>query len=355
MNTRVNFTIDYLSYLDKADSIPATIANPELMLALYRSMVQLRTFDEKAVKLQRTGKLGTYASTLGQEAVSVGYGHAMQSDDVLAPYYRDYGAMIQRGTSMTEILRYWGGDERGSNYANNPEDFPICVPIATQNLHAIGVAKAMQYRKQARAVVTTIGEGGTSEGNFYEAVNCAGAWNLPVVFIVNNNQWAISVARDVQTGCQTIAQKAIAGGVDGLQVDGNDALAVYHASAQALEKARRGDGPTVIEAITYRLCDHTTADDATRYRSKEELDAAWDVEPIKRLREYLIANKHWDDASEKALLAECKTDIEKAVDAYLTTPKAPVTDMFDYLYAELPEGMIDQRDTAAFYGENYGK
>lgn len=357
MTSATKFAVDYIGFIDSngevTQDLPDCLNDSALIHSLYRLMMLTRTFDDKAIKLQRTGKLGTYPSILGQEAVSVGYGRAIQANDILVPYYRDQGAQIQHGTSMVDILRYWGGDERGSYYGGHSEDFPISVPIATQNLHAAGVAKAIQYRKQHRAVVTTIGEGGTSEGDFYEALNVAGAWKLPLVFIVNNNQWAISVARAAQTGCETIAQKAIAGGIHGYQVDGNDVLAVYHTSMLALERARNGEGASLLEAITYRLGDHTTADDATRYRTTLELEQAWQQEPISRLKRFMENYYQWSDAAETALKEECRHEVDAAVELYLNTVKAPITDMFDYLYATLPEQLIEQRETALYYGETH--
>lgn len=347
------FTIYYLQYLSADGSttqgLPGFV-NQNSLTDLYIKMLELRQFDTKTINLQRTGKLGTYASTLGQEAISVGIGAAMQPEDLLAPYYRDYGAQFQRGVSMVDILRYWGGDERGSCFANCKEDFPISVPIASQCLHATGMAKAIQYRKQKRAVVTTCGEGGTSKGDFYEAINLAGAWNLPVVFVVNNNQWAISVPRDSQTGCKTIAQKAIAGGFEGLQVDGNDVIAVQQSVATALEKARNGHGPTLIEALSYRLCDHTTADDASRYRSKEELDNAWQQEPIKRLRAYMQSQGWWDDAKEATAIAAAAEKVNAAVNTYVTTPKQSIDSIFDFMYAELSPDLIQQKAYANRFG-----
>ena len=356
MSTVAKFEITYNQFLDKEgcpqQALPGFANDAAFITRLYETMVLTRLFDDKAIKLQRTGKLGTYPSTLGQEAVSVGYGSAMTKEDVMVPYYRDYGAQFWRGIAMAEILRYWGGDERGSNFANSREDFPISVPIASQVLHGVGIAKAFQYRHQKRAVVTTIGDGGTSEGDFYEAVNLAGTWDLPIVFVIINNQWAISVPREAQTKTKTIAQKGIAGNVPGEQVDGNDIFAVYHATSKALEKAKTGGGPSIIEAITYRLCDHTTADDAKRYRSEQELNNAWDEEPIKRLRLYMEQQNMWSDEKEQTLLTNCKTNIEQAVSDYLTTPKASVADMFDYMYAELPKTLQQQKAYAlALEGE----
>lgn len=346
------FAIEYYQYL-KADGtlsqpLPKDLDNKDL-LELYRLMHLLRTFDNRALNLQRVGKLGTYAGTLGQEAIGVAIGYAMNKEDVLVPYYRDYGAQYQRGVAFHKILQYWGGDERGSDF-DNAEDFPICVPIASQSVIATGVAYAIKYRQQKRAVVTTIGEGGTSEGDFYEAINVAGAWNLPMVFVVNNNQWAISVPRSQQTGTPTIAQKAIAGGFNGEQVDGNDVIAVYERIRVALEKARNGGGPTLIEAITYRLCDHTTADDASRYTPEAELKAAWLKEPLVRLRTYLMAQKCWDETKEEKLLQACRQAIDKDVDIYLNIVPAPVTDIVDYMYARWPESLKDQRETLVQFG-----
>jgi len=330
MTTVATFTVDYTRYLDPdsqlVSSLPAFAENSENLLSLYRLMTLTRTFDTKAIALQRTGKMGTYASCLGQEAVFAGIGFALEPTDVYVPYYRDYATLLQRGVKITEFLTFWGGDEGGNNFANNKEDMPFCVPIASQCLHAAGIAKAIQYRRQKRAV--------------------AGAWKLPVVFIVNNNQWAISVSRTLQTGASTIAQKAIAAGLPGVQVDGNDVIAVADAVSRALTKARNGEGATVIEAITYRLCDHTTADDASRYVPAEELQRAQAEEPLRRLRHYLANQGHWSEPQEKALIQECQAQVQAEVDTYMSRTPPPVTNMFDYHYAELPDGLLEQRAEA---------
>lgn len=323
--------------------LPQFADEPSTLLSMYEMMVQMRAYDTKAIALQRTGKMGTYASIHGQEAISTAVGHAMAKEDVLAPYYRDYAAQIQRGVDMSEIYQYWGGDERGSQYQNQAEDFPIAVPIASQCLHAAGIAFAFKYRKQSRVTVTSIGEGGTSEGEFYEAINVAGAWNLPVVFIVNNNQWAISVPREKQTACRTFAQKAIAADIEGVQVDGNDILACRQLIGEKIEKARRGEGPTVIEAITYRLCDHTTADDASRYQPQSQFDEAKHKEPIARFRKFLVNKNLWDDAKEQALLEQCHQKVSQAVEKYEATGIPPLASVFDYHYQELPPELEQQK------------
>lgn len=326
--------------------LPPFAKDSSTLISLYRIMVQTRVFDKKAIALQRTGKMGTYAPINGQEAISTAIGHAMRPEDVLVPYYRDYAAQLQRGVKMSEILAYWGGDERGSQFSCASEDLPICVPIASQCLHATGVAFAFKYRKQARVAVVCIGEGGTSEGDFYEAMNVAGVWNLPVVFVVNNNQWAISVPISKQTATQTIAQKAIAAGFQGVQVDGNDIIATRHVIGMAIEKARQGEGPTLVEALSYRLSDHTTADDATRYQPQAEVDNAKLKEPISRLKHYLQEQHLWDESQENDLLAKANQQVQQEVDIYLARPKQTIDTVFDYHYAELPDYLIEQRATA---------
>lgn len=242
-----------------ATALPEIAASRDRLVDLYRAMVLTRHFDQRAVTLQRTGRLGTYASSLGQEAVGVGVASAMETRDVLLPSFREHGAQLWRGVTMVELLAYWGGDERGSDFAACREDFPVCIPVASHLPHAAGVALAMKHRGEARAAVCIAGDGATSKGDFYEALNVAGLWALPCVFVIANNQWAISVPRHAQTGAETLAQKAVAAGFAGIQVDGNDVIAVHEATRRALERARSGGGPTLIEAITYRLADHTTA------------------------------------------------------------------------------------------------
>lgn len=344
------FTIKYLDFIDEHSKLTQPLpafATHETLLHLYRQMSLTRVFDIKAINLQRTGHLGGYASCRGQEAVSVGIGFAMQEEDVFAPHYRDQGAQLMRGNSFTEILAVWGGDEQANHYKSEKlqQDLPLIIPISTQCLHAAGIAYAIKYRKQNRGVVAVCGDGGTSKGDFYEAMNVAGDWQLPLVFVVNNNQWAISVPRNNQTGAKTLAQKAIAAGFDSLQVDGNDVVAVSYAVGEALKKARAGEGPTLIEAITYRLCDHTTADDAKRYQPSEEVKAAWKKEPLARLGFYLEEQGIWSREKETALQQELNALVDSEMNEYVKRAKPPVTDMFDYLFAELPEQLKEQRET----------
>ena len=319
------------------------------ILRMYRAMTQVRVFDAKAVNLQRTGQLGTYPSCLGHEAAHIGIGAAMREEDVLAPVYREFGTQLWRGVTMTEILTYWGGDECGNDFAVPRDDFAWCVPIATQTLHAAGAAMAFKVRKEPRCALAYIGDGGTSEGAFYEALNLAGARALPVVFVIVNNGWAISVPVAAQTAAQTLAQKAVAAGIPGVQVDGNDVFAVREVVGEALERARRGGGPALIEALTYRLSDHTTADDASRYRSAQEVKDAWKVEPLLRVRSFLVNAGVWDDAKEQALLEECAVRVDAAVSEYLAKPKPATDAMFDHLFASLPAHLHEQRRLARKY------
>lgn len=351
MTEVARFTIEWSAFLDREghalQALPDFAGDPQNLIALYRAMVLTRTFDAKAVNLQRTGRLGTYASSLGQEAVAVGLASAMQADDVLLPSFREQGAQIWRGVRMAELLLYWGGDERGSDFKGPREDFPICVPVGAHAPHAVGVALALQLRGEARAAVCVLGDGATSKGDVYEAMNLAGVWSLPVVFVVNNNQWAISLPRSRQSAAKTLAQKAIAAGFGGEQVDGNDVIAVRHAVARALETARGGGGPRLIEALTYRLGDHTTVDDSSRYRDDQEVSAHWKEEPLLRLRHYLTQAGHWDKQQEEALLTGCNREVEAAVEEYLASAAQPPASMFDHLYAELPADLAEQRASVA--------
>lgn len=348
MKTVASFSIPYYRFLNEKGEIegtpPAFAKDKEYLQSLYRMMVLTRIFDKKTIALQRTGKLGTYPSNLGQEAIGVGIGAAMRDDDVLVPYYREYGAMFWRKVKMEEVWLYWGGDERGSAFEHNAIDFPICVPIASQTLHAAGVASAFKIRNQKRAVVVAVGDGGTSRGDFYEAMNVSGVWELPIVFVINNNGWAISVPTSAQTKAQTLAQKAIAAGIDGIQVDGNDVFAVKDAVEKALQKAHEGKGPSVIEALSYRMGDHTTADDASRYRPLEQLKENELKDPVIRLRSYMASVNFWDEAKEKALHTELTEEVNQALERFDALPKQPASSMFDYLYETLPDVLKSQRD-----------
>jgi pyruvate dehydrogenase E1 component alpha subunit len=347
--TRVaSFEIKHTQFLDHLGAplgpLPDFAKDPDELIKLYRAMVRTRLFDNKAIALQRTGKMGTYASSHGQEAVAIGMGSAMQADDLLAPVYREHGTQFMRGVAMHELLLYWGGDERGMDFAQQRHDFPDSVPIASQIPHAVGAAYAMKLRKEPRASVGVLGDGATSKGDFYEGLNIAGVWQLPVVIVIINNQWAISLPRHEQSYAATLAQKGIAAGVPSEQVDGNDVIAMRYVMERALDKARNGGGPTLIEALTYRISDHTTADDASRYRSPDEVEEQRQFDPIIRLKNYLTHHYEWGDANEQALQTEFSAEIEREVKIYLDTPPMPPESMFDHLYETLPAIYKEQRD-----------
>jgi pyruvate dehydrogenase E1 component alpha subunit len=327
--------------------LPEAFSDARALTSMYEEMLALRLFDAKAVALQRTGRLGTYPSCLGQEATAIALGRTMAREDVLLGTYRETGTMLARGVRMSEILLYWSGDERGSAYAGPDapkEDFPICVPIATHAPQAVGVAYAMKLKREPRVAVCVLGDGATSKGDFYEALNGAGVWQLPLVFVIVNNEWAISVPRSAQTQAQTLAQKAIAAGIPGEQVDGNDVLAVHSVMQRALAKARDGGGPHVVEALTYRLSDHTTADDATRYRTEEDLERAKRLDPLARLKAYLMRERLWSEAQETAAREACNARVEEAVAEFLAVPPREPASMFEHLFAELPAALHEQRD-----------
>jgi pyruvate dehydrogenase E1 component alpha subunit len=353
MTSVAEFQIKYRQILDPEGRLVAPLPrfaeDPAEVVRMYEAMTRVRVFDAKAVNLQRTGQLGTYPPCLGHEATHVGVGAAMRPEDVLAPVYREFGTQLWRGVTMAEILTYWGGDERGSDFAGPRHDFAWCVPIATQTLHAAGAAMAFKVRGEARCALAYIGDGGTSEGAFYEALNLAGARALPVVFVIVNNGWAISVPVSAQTAATTLAQKAVAAGIPGIQVDGNDVFAVREVVSHALNAARRGGGPCLIETLTYRLSDHTTADDASRYRPRVELEEAWALEPLLRVRSYLRAMGAWNDAREEVLLKDCARQVDAAVAEYLRGTKPSVDAMFEHLFAVPPAHLQPQRATAHRY------
>ena len=244
------------------------------------------------------------------------------------------------------ILQYWSGDERGSVIPKGQNDFPITIPVSTQIPIGAGVAWGAKLKGDNIAVLVFLGDGATSKGDFHEGLNIAGVLSLPVVFFCQNNQWAISVPLKRQTAAETLAQKAVAAGIAGEQVDGNDVIAVREAVGRAVAKARAGGGPILIEAQTYRLSDHTTADDARRYRSDADVSPHWAEDPITRLRNYLVGRGIWAKADEEALLSEAAAAVDKAVETYLATPPQSAETIFDFTYKTLPKDLAEQRRAA---------
>jgi len=281
---------------------------------MYRWMRLARELDERMLKLQRQGRLGTFPPCTGQEAVSVPAALAMQPNDWFVGAFRELGGRLVRGEPLTSTLHYYNGWEEGNILPDKElRILPTSVVIGCQIPQAAGIAYASRLQGDDAVTVAFIGDGGTSEGDFHEGLNFASVWKAPVVFVIQNNQWAISIPRSAQTSSGTLAQKGLAFDVPCLQVDGNDPLAVHVAMSEALDRARRGDGPTVIEAVTYRLMMHTTADDPKKYRREDEEQSAWDREPLIRTRKYLTAKGWWDDARDEALSAELKAQVDAAV------------------------------------------
>src|SRR5678815_3908386 len=328
------FTVDYLSILDSDGNLD-TALEPDLsdedLRSLYRSMLLGRRLDERMVRLQRQGRIGTFAPTKGQEAAQMGSVFSLRPKDWMVPSFRETASMIWRGWPIEKLLLFFAGHLEGGQPAPDQHDLPITIPVATQLPHAVGLAYAAQYRGDEAVVMAFFGDGATSEGDFHEAMNFAGVWHLPIVFVCQNNQWAISVPLKKQTHSRTIAQKALAYGLPGLQVDGNDVLAVYRASREEVERAREGDGPTLIECVTYRLGVHTTADDPTKYRSEEEVKEWERKDPLTRFSAYLEKKNLLEPGLEEAIDEE----IARGVTAFEATAAADPLGMFDHAYAEL--------------------
>ena len=315
---------------------------PDRIRGLYREMVRMRTFDDKALKLQRQGRMGTWPPIKGQEAIQAGVALAMTEKDWLIPSFRDHGSMVLHGVPLHLVYAYWVGDERGSCFPEDVRCFPVAVPVGSQWQHGAGVGLSLKLRNEDAVAVTFGGDGSTSEGDFHEGLNCAAVFGAKAVFIIQNNQWAISVPLHQQTAAKTLAQKAHGYGLPGIQVDGNDVFAVYVAAEEAIERARSGGGPTLIEAVTYRLGDHTTADDATRYRTEEELEKWEGRDPILRLRRYLTANDLWDDEQEAALVEEARTWVEAEIKLLEDMPPQQPGEIFSSMYAEMPPHLAEQ-------------
>src|SRR5712691_4785607 len=329
------FQVEYLSILDSDGNLD-TALEPKLagedLRALYRAMVLGRRLDERMVRLQRQGRIGTFAPIKGQEASQMGSAFTLRRVDWMVPSFRETAAMIWRGWPIEKLLLFFAGQLEGGQPALDQHDLPITIPVATQLPHAVGLAYAAQYRGDDVVVMAYFGDGATSEGDFHEALNFAGVWHVPVVFVCQNNQWAISVPLKKQTHSRTIAQKALAYGLPGIQVDGNDVLAVYAASREAVDRARAGQGPTLIECVTYRLGVHTTADDPTKYRTEEEV-AMWEQkDPLTRFRAYLRKKNLLEEGLEQQVDGE----IAAAVTRFEAMKPLDVLAMFDHAYAEKP-------------------
>ena len=336
------FPTERLSILDSDGKLDAKLEPklaPDDLKRLYRAMVLGRRLDERMLKLQRQGRIGTFAPIKGQEASQIGSVFTLTPIDWMVPSFRETASMLWRGWPIEKILALYAGRLEGAQPDPEQRDLPVAIPVATQLPHAVGIAYGIQYRGEGAVVMVYFGDGATSEGDFHEACNFAGVWHVPVVFVCQNNQWAISVPLKKQTNSRTIAQKALAYGFRGIQVDGNDVLAVYAASREAVDKARAGEGPTLIECVTYRLGVHTTADDPTKYRTDEEVKAWEQKDPLTRFRAYLEKKKLLDPSVDE----QVDEEIARAVERFEAMPAADPLGMFDHAYAELPPDVAAQR------------
>ena len=343
----VSFTIPRVEVLDPAGVVDAALMpslTPEQIQELYATMVTTRKLDDRMLKLQRQGRIGTFARVLGQEAAHIGATYALAKEDWLVPAFRETGSFLLRGISPEKLLQYWGGDERGHEFPPDSRMLPVSVPVGTHMLHAVGIGWAMKHSNERAVVLTIFGDGATSEGDFHEAMNFAAVFRAPVVFLCQNNQWAISVPYERQTAAATVAQKAVAYGMPGIQVDGNDVFAVYRVTKEAVERARNGEGPTLIEAHTYRMSDHTTSDDARRYRTAEELAFWQERDPLERLARYMRTAGLLDETVEAAVAAEAEAKVAGWVQAFEAQPMPEPEDMFRYMFAEPTPALVAQQE-----------
>jgi len=353
-------SIEYLSILDEHGNLDKDLEPDipaEKLLELYRAMLLGRRFDERMLDLQRQGRIGTFPPIKGQEAAQLGAVFQLRPRDWMVPAFRETAAEIWRGRSLESVILYYNGFNEGTVISAKQKDMPMAVPVATQILHAVGLGYAAKYRQTNEIVMCFFGDGATSEGDFHEALNCAAVYQTPVVFVCQNNQWAISVPLKKQTHTTTIAEKALAYNMAGIQVDGNDVLAVFNAVGEAAQRARTGGGPTLVECVTYRIMMHTTADDPSRYRSEEEVKAWEKKDPLPRFAAYLEQKEILDAGSRQKIEAEVLEQIQTAIDAVeKEMPKlGDPRDMFNHLYAELPPYLKNQQKELTRCLENGGE
>jgi pyruvate dehydrogenase E1 component alpha subunit len=317
----------------------------EQILAAYRMMHLARVADLKAVSLQRQGRLYTLPPSAGQEACAVGSALALERDDWMVPAYRELGAWLVHGVPLERIYLYFAGSEFGHVYPPGVRVMPSSVPISSQLVHAAGIGHAIVYQGKKEVVITYFGDGGTSEGDFHEALNWAAVFNCPVVFFCNNNQYAISYPRARQTKSRTLAQKAVAYGMPGIQVDGNDLLAVYRATKEAVDYARAGNGPVLIEGVTYRIGAHTTSDDPSKYRESEEEEEWKPRDPLLRVKKYLTAKGLWDDAREEKARAEAQSQADEAFAEAEKWPASSADEILNHVFAQRPPELTRQAES----------
>ena len=336
-----------LRVMDNEGKIASELWKPRIadedVLKSYKDMLFARTADIMAVSYQRQGRMYTYPPNFGQEAISGAMARVMQNDDWLVPAFRELGAWLAKGATLKELFLYFMGFEDGTAFRNAPRLLPISVPIASQFLHATGIGYAVKYHNENDVVFTVVGDGGTSEGDFHEALNFAAVWKVPVVFIVQNNQFAISVPLRKQTASVNIAVKALAYGMPGIKVDGNDFFAMVRALDEAASFARTGNGPVLIEALTYRRGAHTTSDDPTKYRSREEEEQWGLTDPLLRLGSYLKDKGLWSDDQEQQTIENFKAEVDRQFLEAESYPAYPLEDVFKYTYVDMPDDLKIQQ------------
>jgi pyruvate dehydrogenase E1 component alpha subunit len=352
------FKVEYLQILKENGTCDEHLKPKNLgkkaVLKIYKLMVLSRMFDEKMFKLQRQGKLYTFAQSKGQEAADIGSTLAIGKNDWVVPYFRNWPSYITLGYPLHMLLQYNSGDERGMAIPKNVNAFPVCVPVGTQVPHGVGFAWGMKLQRKKGVVIVYLGDGATSEGSVHEGMNFAGVFGAPVVFVCENNQYAISVPRSRQSAAKTLAQKAIAYGIHGIQVDGNDVFAIYRATKEAVARAKKGK-PTFIEAFTYRLADHTTSDSATKYRSEKEVAAWRKKDPITRLFKYIEKKKWWNKKKQGKLYKEITAQINAAVIQFEKLKPPAAADMFDYMYAKKTDALVKQQGEVALVVKRVSK
>lgn len=328
----------------------------ETLLKMYKTMTLGRVADIRALQYQRQGRMLTYAPNMGQEAAQVGAIAAIEDRDWLSPGFRDLDFMLFRGVPLRQVYLYWYGNEWGSHYDDDQKILPINIIIGSQINHAAGIAYASKILKKDEIALAVIGDGGTSHGEFYEGMNFAAAFNAPLVTIIQNNQYAISTPRRKATKAETLAQKAVAFGAEGIQVDGNDVLAMYVAMKTAAEHARSGKGPVLIEAVTYRMGPHTTSDDPSIYRTKEEENEWAKKDPNERFKKYLIDKGYWSEEEDQKLDEENNEYVKGEFEWVEANGAVKLEDVFKYTYAEMTPQLTEQYEThKKFLEENEGK
>lgn len=326
------------------ESLRPELSADDLRL-MYRSMVLARLMDRKGLSLQRQGRIGTYAQLEGQEAAQVGSASAMRREDWVVPSYRETAAMLIHGVPLSHVFAYLVGSEEGNRMPENVRCLPFAIVVGSQPLHAVGLAWAAKMRNEPTVALTYFGDGASSEGDVHEAMNFASVFHVPCVFFCQNNQFAISLPRRLQSAGKTLAQRGPAYGMPGILIDGNDLLAAYAVTKEAVERARAGNGPAMIEALTYRIGAHTTADDPTRYRDDQEVAEWRKKDPIERVKRYLEQNGAWTESWEHEIREEAGKAIEAAVESAEKLPPPDPDDLFRYMFAELtPQLRAQQRE-----------